>query len=456
MPAAMSKLLLVAPCCVAMGAQLKGRSSFLSKSDPAWEGEKIVQQDHPIPSDTAKYHGDYPKDERPDVHGDRSWTHVTVAAPDHGPDRYTAPWYVSECKKINDHCVFIRDHRLGEAREDLTFLENEYLRLKKIYDDRKGTHQDEQYDVDQIKNQIAEAKMIIEEYAHCPPELQEAKDKLDHLEGIHDKVPADIEEECDVQKVVIEKERCVAKLRDAEDLLARHTAALPSEKTEENKAERKLDPAEERMLEAKARWENARDRGINPSAHALSLGCQREVDELMSTLRNDVGRLYEIYMAERGIREGHEDKHEEEQTEVEAQEKDEAAAKAKVDKAEVTVKKFAHCPPELEAAEAQLAALERIPNKSEHDIEEECDVEKKIIKARACVEELRAAEEVLMYHDGIHGTEKSELNAEQDEAAAAAAKVPPQSSKTAAAKAAWLAAKALFEESQCKLHDDLQ
>jgi hypothetical protein len=422
--------------------------------DPAWDGEKIVQQDHPFP-DGAKYHGDYPKDERPSVSGDRSWTHVTVTAPSAGPDKYTAPWYQQECKKINDHCVFIRDHRLGAVKEDLRYLENEYLRLKKIYDDFKGEHQDEKYDVDQLKNQIAEAKMVIEEYAHCPPQLEAAKDKLQKLEDIHDKMPSDIEDECDQEKIVIEKQRCVDKLREAEDLLARHTAALPGEKHEEKKVKKELDPSEERYLAAKARWEELKSR--HPGADdALTLGCQRERDELMSTLSSDVGRLYEIYMQHRGIREGHEDKHEEETSEMKVQKGETAEAKAKVDEAEVTVRKFAHCPPELQEAEAKLASLEAIPNKSENDVQEECDTEKRVLKARACVEELRAAEKVLMYHDEIHGTEHSKLSEELNEEAAAAARVAPQAAITAEAKAAWLAAKAMYEASKCELHKDLQ
>merc|ERR550514_1970332 len=219
--------------------------------------------------------------------------------------------------------------------------------------------------------------MIVQEYAHCPPELEAAKSELASLEAIEDKTPNDIEKECDVEKVVIEKERCVDKLRDAEDLLAAHQARLPDEVQEVVTASKPIPRQKERVAAAKARWENVKKRGIESSAHALELGCQKERDELMSSLRNDVGRLYEIYMNERAEREGFKDKHEEEENEAEAQEKDVAAAKAKVEKAEVTVRKLAHCPPELAEAEARLASLEAIKDKTAADVDEECEVEKK-------------------------------------------------------------------------------
>ena len=60
---------------------------------------------------------------------------------------------------------------------------------------------------------------------------------------------------------------------------------------------------------------------------------------------------------------------------VAAQKKEVARVKALVKKAHITVKADEHCPPELEAAEADLVRLEGIPNHVPADIESECKVQ---------------------------------------------------------------------------------
>jgi len=131
-----------------------------------------------------------------------------------------------------------------------------------------------------------------------------------------------------------------------------------------------------------------------------------------------------------------------EKEDVDGQKNVVAEEKLDVKAARVTVKNNAHCPPELEKANAELATQKQIPNDTSEDIDAECVARKAVMEAEQCVEALRKAEAVLATEKGQHGEEKSDLNVEKREEDQAAAAVPPQEKIVCELKAALDAARA--------------
>jgi len=371
---------------------------------------------------------------------------------DDGPALHSAAWYKQRCEEINEHCQFLSDHRLNAAKEDRQFLKDECEKQKRILADKKDTHSSEKTHVSAEEKQVAAAKMkvseakeVVDTYAQCPPELASAKTELARLQAIHNKVTADIDAECKIEKVVHEKEKCVDKLRAAEKVLAEHEgdhimekSDLNHEKTHVQPAADAVPPQEEKVIEVCARWQDL----INPSTDGIQATCKSQRDGLMGGLDSDLAALDDECARQKRKLDRKEDLHMDEKAEHAAQEEDVAASRIQVQKAEVAVKENAHCPPELAEAKGDLARLEAIPNKSPADIDAECDLHQRILEAQQCVDVLRAAEAVLSHKDGVHSGEKSELHNEAADVSQAKAALPPQEAVVAQVCGDWEAAKA--------------
>merc|ERR1719313_3229633 len=106
---------------------------------------------------------------------------------------------------------------------------------------------------------VKDAKEAVEENAHCPPDLKEAREKLAELEAIPNETPEDIEEECAARKRVLRLEACVEILREAEEVLHEEKEDYSGEKTqlghehgEAADAADALPPQEQRVADALA------------------------------------------------------------------------------------------------------------------------------------------------------------------------------------------------------------
>eukprot|EP00929_Paragymnodinium_shiwhaense_P113765 TRINITY_DN82070_c0_g1_i1.p1 TRINITY_DN82070_c0_g1~~TRINITY_DN82070_c0_g1_i1.p1 ORF type:complete len:452 (+),score=192.17 TRINITY_DN82070_c0_g1_i1:65-1420(+) len=169
-------------------------------------------------------------------------------------------------------CYADRDRLLWENDQLIRDLEAEYLRQKRILENKEEVHSDEKADVADQKDVVAEekrhvqkAKVIVKENAHCPPKLEEAKDELAKQEAIPNETPEDVHAECLATKEVLKWQKCVDELRDAEIRLAREEDehsdekdSLVGEKGEASDAKAALPPQEQRVADALAALEAAR------------------------------------------------------------------------------------------------------------------------------------------------------------------------------------------------------
>jgi len=179
---------------------------------------------------------------------------------------------------------------------------------------------------------------------------------------------------------------------------------------------------------------NAADE-LNKRCQARKGALSKQADAAIEALLND-------YLRQKKILEGKEADHVDEKEDVDGQENVVAEEKLDVKAARVTVKNNAHCPPELEKANEELATQQKIPNDTSEDIDAECVARKAVMEAEQCVEALRKAEAVLATEKGHHVEEKSDLNVEKREEDQAAAAVPPQEKIVCELKAALDAARA--------------
>jgi len=368
-------------------------------------------------------------------------------------------WYVERCEEITEKCNAQQDAVVEQYDNDLSALEAEYRRQLRILEGKEEDHADEVADVKAQKRAVAKQKMKVEdareavkENAHCPPELQEAKEKLYSLEAVPNKSPEDIEEECKWRKIVLEKEKCVEVLiaaqevlRDEKDDHSEEKHELSGEKADEADAAAALPPQEKRVADAKAAWENAKRKGPKSVTEGAKGSCQADKDALLAALLADIKALEDEYLRQKAILEKREDTHADEQADVADQTEEVAQTRMKVKNAQIAVKKNAHCPPQLEEAKQHLADLEAVPNETPEDIEEECKAKKVVLEKEQCVEVLREAESVLRENKMDHHGEKGELKSEEYDEQQAADRLPPQEKRVADAKAALDAARAALE-----------
>jgi len=373
---------------------------------------------------------------------------------------HSPQWYVDRCEEITEACAAAQDAVTEEYERDLSDLEAEYRRQLRILEGKEDDHADEVADVKaqrravkKQKMKVNEAKEVVKESAHCPPELQEAKQKLYELEAVPNKTPEDIEEECKWRKVVMEKEKCVETFLAAQDVLREEEAEhgdekneLHGEKADEADAAAALPPQEKRVADAKAAWEAAKAKGPKTvTTGGSGDSCQADKDALLAALLADIKALEDEYLRQKRILAGKEDTHADEKADVAAQEEDVANTRERVKKAKAAVKRNEHCPPELEEAKQHLADLEAVPNETPEDIEEECKAKKVVLEKEQCVEVLREAESVLRENKIDHKGEKSQLKSEEYDEEVAADALPPQEKRVADAKAALDAARAALD-----------
>jgi len=179
-----------------------------------------------------------------------------------------------------------KDALLKKADQYVADLLAEYLRQKKILEGKVDDHSDEKADVKQQEGVVGEewsdvknAKETVKDHAHCPPDLEKAKDELakaqaelDNQRAIPDDTPTDIDAECEAKKAVLEAEaavrlaeQCVEKLRRAEAVLrsqeAEHSdehSDLKGEERQEDSAAAALPPQEKIVCDLKAALDAAR------------------------------------------------------------------------------------------------------------------------------------------------------------------------------------------------------
>jgi hypothetical protein len=423
--------------------------------DPKWD-EASVQ-------DGSHYAADFAKDDRPNVTGIKpnvqfDYAKAKPSKPKEGPKEGTPPWYKQQCDLVNDQCKMLTDHRLRIAKLDLAHFENDYLRQKRILDSREAHHSDQKADVAAQKKEVARVKALVKKAhitvkadEHCPPELEAAEADLVRLEGIPNHVPADIESECKAQQRVLDAQECVERLREAEAVLAEHQQDLSGEKGDLSgqkkdvaPAAAKLPPQEQRVEDALKAWNIAKARPLSGSIAGIKSTCQAQRDELIAHAGLDLDALRAYWLKQKSILKGKEAQHNEEKGDVVDQKTDVAAQAAQVVQAKKDVEEKAHCPPELEAAEDQLAGLKAIANKKPADIDAECKAENRVLVAKKCVDELRAAEAILEGEHNEHSVERSQLEGEKADVHEAKAALPPQEQKVADARAALDAAMLLI------------
>jgi len=415
--------------------------------------------------DSKKYESDYVKDDRPNMTGKDTNVVFSYAKANSGgsssagPAEGTAPWYTQQCIKINDQCKVIKDHRLRIAELDRAHFESDYIRQKRILDNREANHLDQKADVAaqkeevaRAKAEVAAAKVTVKDHAHCPPELEAAKAALATLEATPNSVPADIDAECKAQQRVLDAQQCVEIFRAAEAVLAENQAdladdetSLHGEKKDVNPAAVKLPPQEQRVADALAAWNAIKAIPLSGSVAGIDSTCQDERNKIIAHAGIDLDALRAYWLKQKAILKGKQEDHNDEKGDVVDQKTDVTSAKAVVAKARDDVEDKAHCPPELESAEDQLAGLRAIANKSPADIDAECKAENRVLKAQKCVDELRAAEAILEHEKDDHDAEKTQLANEKTDVTVSKAALPPQDTKVAVARAALDAAMALMQ-----------
>jgi hypothetical protein len=430
-----------------------GRSSPTTQN---WDTQKV--------QGAAKYADDYTQDDRAmftvdkAVSSSESSSAVRTAKALFPGASHDGDWYMTQCDKINDQCEEKKERIRRKYAADLAYLKEAWEEDEANLAEKQRTHSAEKKDVVHQKKKVVSeqkdvdaARVEVKEKSHCPPDLADAESQLAALEAKPDKSPADIDKECELKKKILELKACVTELRAAESILAgekdqhaEESRDLSEENSEESEAAGAVPPQKAKAAEAEEAYKSFKARGVR-GINEVEEECQDERDALERQADADIRIVEDEYLKQKRILEAREDKHQGEKADVKAQ-KGVVSAEAKdVDAAHVKVQENAHCPPELSSAEARLSELEEQSNKTPADVDEECELKKKILKLKACVEELRAAEKVLSKEKVDHKEEKADLRDESSEEAEAAGAVPPQRRKVADLAAQLAAAKAARE-----------
>jgi len=359
----------------------------------------------------------------------------------------SAASYEGKCDRINSRCQLAKDLLLRRYRDRLNELEQAYLKQKAIFEAKAGVHQEEAEDVDGQAEKVAAAKMdvteaqhVVDENAHCPEELDNAKAELAEEEAIPNDSPSDIDRECDATKKVLAAQLCMERLRQAEQVLGaeqgdhkQELGHLEHEQGQEDEAHAELSPQKKITDKAKAAWEAWKSRGP-PSTDPIEERCDAKKDSLLFEADRDVQLCEDDLAKEKRILDSHEKSHVEEKAEADAQEDVVDQESVDVKKAKAVVRDYAQCPPELERAQKDLAKEESTPNETPSDIDRECELTKLVLEKQACVDALRDAEAVLSKAEEDHKKESAALADEAKEAIEARKKLPPQEKRVAKAQ----------------------
>jgi hypothetical protein len=151
-----------------------------------------------------------------------------------------------------------KDALLKQADQYIEDLLAEYLRQKKILENKQDDHAAEEADVAPERKDVKEAKVAVDRDAHCPPELEKAKAELSKQEAIPNDTPEDIDAECEATKAVMEAQACVDRLRKAEAKLSNEKMEHSEEASEEQRAAAALPPQEKIVCELKAALDAAK------------------------------------------------------------------------------------------------------------------------------------------------------------------------------------------------------
>eukprot|EP00929_Paragymnodinium_shiwhaense_P119704 TRINITY_DN9159_c0_g1_i1.p1 TRINITY_DN9159_c0_g1~~TRINITY_DN9159_c0_g1_i1.p1 ORF type:complete len:454 (-),score=197.29 TRINITY_DN9159_c0_g1_i1:215-1576(-) len=365
-----------------------------------------------------------------------------------------APDFAAQCKELHKQCEEDEQSANDDYNRNLKALEEEYLRQKRILENKEDDHKDEVGEMKKQKAVVADEKMdvekahkVVKENDHCPPELEEAERELSKQLSIPNDSDEKIDDECRAKKVVMEKKACVEELRKAQRVLAEEAGEhsdekgeLKDEKADVHAAAAALPPQEKRVADALAAWEAAKKRGP-PSAADATESCNADMDHLKMQSDQLTRDLEAEYLRQKRILADKEDAHSDEKADVADQKDRVAEEKRHAEDAHEVVKESSHCPPKLEEAKDELARQEAIPNYTPKDVAAECAATKEVLKWQKCVDALRDAEMRLAIEKDEHGDEKDALAGEKSEASAAKAALPPQEQRVADALAALEAAR---------------
>jgi hypothetical protein len=169
-------------------------------------------------------------------------------------------------------CQSDKDALKRMAEGDASDLEAEYLRQKRILDNREANHKNEQSDVEKQDGVVAkeemhvkEARIVVQENINAPEELKKARAELANLEGTPNVVPEDIDGECEAKKRILDAEERVEALWEANGVLSKEKGEHRDEKGElrleskqEKAAAQKLPPQQTKVDCAKKALDEAR------------------------------------------------------------------------------------------------------------------------------------------------------------------------------------------------------
>jgi hypothetical protein len=360
-----------------------------------------------------------------------------------------------QCDTINSDCEDKKAEFKREVDANIAELEAEYQKQNGILEGKVADHAAEKKDVvaqSKIVSKEAEdvkaAKVTVAKFAHCPPELEQAKARLAGLKATPDKTANDVDAECKVQKEVLKLEDCTAQFNAAQKVLTQQTKEhthenddLNDEQSQERTAAGLVPPSEATTADAKAAWLAAKKKGY-AGIEKIEAACQADRDALEANADDEIRALADDYSSQKAKLADLQGRHKAEKADVVEQKKSVVREQKDITPAQKAVDKKSHCPADLEAAEAELARLTAIPNKTPEDVDKECKVRKQVLELKQCVQELRAAEQVLSKETSHYTQESSELREESKQEADAADLVPPQQAKVNGAESALKAAQA--------------
>merc|ERR1719424_2213585 len=192
-----------------------------------------------------------------------------------------------QCAKINSDCQDKQAKFKRDVDDRIAELEAEYRRQNDLLEGKVADHAAEKKDVvaqatvvAREAEEVKKAKVTVEKFDHCPPELEQARARLEELQAIPDKTANDVDAECKVQKNILKLEDCTAQFNAAMQVLTKEAKEhrhenedLSAEASQERTAAGLVPPLTEATADAKAAWEAARKKGY-AGIEAIVRQCQ--------------------------------------------------------------------------------------------------------------------------------------------------------------------------------------
>lgn len=163
---------------------------------------------------------------------------------------------------------------------------------------------------------------------------------------------------------------------------------------------------------------------------AIKMHCEDRKENVEAAHADKVHRLEDEYKQEANSLNRAEDASASAESAASKQKQVVSKYKDRVARAKASYEKTKNCPAELRKLEDELIEMEARPNKSEEDIEAECEKKKEILRKQKCVDEYIEAKAALARREAGYASEGSELSEDQAKAKAASAAAQSQASDT--------------------------